>query len=172
MSYHSVISRKTPKNNQSYTERGLQGMKKKAVKLLIAIAASLTFMGCHEKTAGQNTIKTVENQFILDNVEIYHTKTQKDFDKLTEILATRRGKIIIEIVEGIVLDNAGNGKDIITDCSKTGGGYYIKYDSDRFSKGDKVQSIFIYNPDNNSFDDIIYRTDTLIEQKRNNFLRK
>ena len=51
---------------------------------------------------------------------------------------------------------SGNGLDIY--------GFYGAYDSDRFSNGDMVQSIFIYSPDNNYIDDVVCRIDTLIEQ--------
>ena len=74
---------------------------------------------------------------------------------MTPILENRNGKIIIEVIDGTVLDDNGNGTDIT--------GKYIKYDSDRFSKGDKVQTAFIYNPKTNSFDDVLYRIDTLMK---------
>ena len=63
-------------------------------------------------------------------------------------------KIIIEVIEGTVLDSEGNGIDT---C-----GYYVKYDTKKFSEGDKVQTVLIYNPDTNYIDDILYRIDTLI----------
>lgn len=90
-----------------------------------------------------------------DNTEIYFTRTQKDYDAMTEILENRKGKIIIEVIEATVLDAEGNGSDQF--------GFYVKYDSKRFSKGDKVQSVFVYNPDTNYVDDILYRVDSLIE---------
>lgn len=95
------------------------------------------------------------NSFTVDNIEIYHTKTQEDFNKVTEVLQNRKEKIIVEIITGIVLDDSGNGTD--------SNGKYIKYDSDKFSKGDKVQSVFVYNPENNALDDIVYRCDVLAE---------
>lgn len=90
-----------------------------------------------------------------DNTEVYFTRTQKDYDAMTEILENRKGKIIIEVIEATVLDDEGNGSDQF--------GFYVKYDSKRFSKGDKVQSVFVYNPDTNYIDDILYRVDSLIE---------
>lgn len=87
--------------------------------------------------------------------EIYHVATEEDFDTLLDALETRNGKIIIEIINGTVDDTEGNGTDV--------NGYYIQYDNTRFSEGDKVQSVFVFNPDNNSPDDILYRVDTLIE---------
>lgn len=90
-----------------------------------------------------------------DNVEVYFTRTQKNYDELTEVLEHRNGKIIVEVIEATVLDDEGNGSDKF--------GFYVKYDSMRFSKGDKVQSVFVYNPDTNYTDDILYRVDALIE---------
>ncbi|MBC5745196.1 hypothetical protein FMM74_016865 [Lachnospiraceae bacterium MD308] len=90
-----------------------------------------------------------------DNTEVYFTRTKNDYDAMTEILKNRNGKIIIEVIEAIVLDNDGNGSDQF--------GFYVKYDSKQFSKGDKVQSVFVYNPDSNYIDDILYRVDTLVE---------
>lgn len=90
-----------------------------------------------------------------DNTEIYFTRTQKDYDAMTEILENRNGKIIIEVIEATVLDDEGNGSDQF--------GFYVKYDSKRFSKGDRVQSVFVYNPETNYVDDILYRVDSLIE---------
>lgn len=87
--------------------------------------------------------------------QVYYTMTEKDFDALTPILENRNGKIIIEVSNGTVSDADGNGTDDL--------GYYRQYDSERFTTGDRVQSVFIYNPDTNSVDDILYRVDTLIE---------
>ena len=53
------------------------------------------------------------------------------------------------------MDSEENGIDIL--------GNYRHYDMEKFSVGDKVQSVFVYNPKTNFIDDILYRTDTLIE---------
>lgn len=90
-----------------------------------------------------------------DSVQIYQAKTKEEYDRLTHIIENRNGKIIIEVVNTTVLDDEGNGSDQF--------GFYVKYDSERFHKGDKVQSIFVYNPETNYLDDIICQTDTLIE---------
>ena len=94
------------------------------------------------------------NKIQFKNIEIYNIDNRKAFDRLTPILEHRNGKIIIEIVSGVMLDDNGNGKD--------NAGKYIKYDNQEFSKGDKIQSVFIYNPETNANDDILYRIDTLI----------
>ena len=87
--------------------------------------------------------------------EIYTMTSKKDCKALYKKLLHRNGKIIIEVITGTVDDAEGNGTDAA--------GYYIGYDMEKFSKGDKVQSVFVYNPDNNYTDDILYRVDTLIK---------
>ena len=73
---------------------------------------------------------------------------------MTEILENRNGKIIIEVIEATVLDDDGNACDDF--------GFYVKYDSGKYEKGDRVQTAFVYNPETNYLDDILYRVDTLI----------
>lgn len=90
-----------------------------------------------------------------DTTQIYYVESENDFDTLLDALENRNGKIIIEVITGTVDDAEGNGMDI--------NGYYVKYDNAKFSEGDKVQSVFVYNPDTNSTDDILYRVDTLME---------
>lgn len=159
-------------------------MKNRMVRMMMATMATALLVCCNSITAQgqQDSIKadnmgsmlgnivsivtddiTVSNEVLAadhslhkwDNTEIYFTRTQKDYDAMTEILKNRNGKIIIEVIEAIVLDNDGNGSDQF--------GFYVKYDSKQFSKGDKVQSVFVYNPDSNYIDDILYRVDSLIE---------
>lgn len=159
-------------------------MKNRIIRLIIATMATVILAGCNGITAKgyqagnstdnissilHNTISivtddiTVNNEALAadhslhgwDNTEIYFTRTQQDYDAMTEILENRNGKIIIEVIEATVLDHDGNGSDQF--------GFYVKYDAGRFSKGDKVQSVFVYNPDTNYVDDILYRVDSLIE---------
>lgn len=87
--------------------------------------------------------------------QIYHVNTESDHNKLMDVLENRDGKIIIEVLNGTVINKNGDGVDI---C-----GYYIKYDMDNFRVGDKVQSVFVYNAESNAIDDILYRVDTLIQ---------
>lgn len=159
-------------------------MKNRMVKMIMATMTTVLLVGCNSITVRgqQDSIKannmgsmlgnivssitdniTVSNEAMAaghslhgwDNTEIYFTRTQKDYDAMTEILENRNGNIIIEVIEATVLDDEGNGSDQF--------GFYVKYDSKRFSKGDKVQSVFVYNPDSNYIDDILYRVDSLIE---------
>lgn len=134
-------------------------MKNRIIKTIITLLTSTLLLGCNtlevNKTESELTAQAIRNDIDFGNVEIYHSTSKEEFDRLTPILENRNGKIIIEVIDGTVLDNNGNGTDIT--------GKYIKYDSDRFSKGDKVQTAFIYNPKTNSFDDVLYRIDSLIE---------
>ena len=161
-------------------------MKKRLVRALLAMMVSVSVIGC-------NTIKTADSVTENDNCidmntiisysgtanglqlnfrdgtgyyldipqesdslpEVFYIGSESDHEKLLDALENRNGKITIEVSSGTVLDDEGNGQDI---C-----GYYIKYDSSRFSAGDQVQSVFVYNPETNYIDDIISRTDTLIK---------
>ena len=159
-------------------------MKNRMIKMIMATMTTVLLVGCNSITVRgqQDSIKannmgsmlgnivsnitdniTVSNEAMAaghslhgwDNTEIYFTRTQKDYDAMTEVLENRNGKIIIEVIEATVLDDEGNGSDQF--------GFYVKYDSKRFAKGDKVQSVFVYNPETNYVDDILYRVDSLIE---------
>lgn len=132
-------------------------MKKRIVKALLAMMVSVSIIGC-------NTIKTADNTTEADSyidtntiisysgtadglqlnfedgtgyyldipkesdslTEVFYIGSDSDHEKLLDALENRDGKIVIEVSSGTVLDNEGNGKDI---C-----GYYIKYDSSRFSE--------------------------------------
>lgn len=102
-----------------------------------------------------NIIKIEQQDIQASKVLIYNVSNKHEHDILLDGLENRNGKIIIEVIEGIVLNENGDGVDV---C-----GYYTHYDTERFSKGDKVQSVFIYDPDNNYIDGILYRVDALIE---------
>ena len=159
-------------------------MKNRMVKMIMATMTTVLLVGCNSITVRgqQDSIKannmgsmlgnivsnitdniTVSNEAMAaghslhgwDNTEAYYTRTKNDYDAMTEILENRNGKIIIEVIEATVLDDDGNGSDQF--------GFYVKYDAKRFSKGDTVQSVFVYNPDSNYIDDILYRADSLLE---------
>lgn len=161
-------------------------MKKRLVRASLAMMVSISVIGC-------NTIKTADGTAETDNyidmntvesysgtanglqlnfrdgtgyyldipqesdslTEVFYIGSESDHEKLLDALENRNGKIIIEVSSGTVLDDEGHGRDI---C-----GYYIKYDSERFSAGNEVQSVFVYNPETNYIDDIISRTDILIQ---------
>lgn len=70
-------------------------------------------------------------------------------------ITNRNGRIYIEVISGVVLDDEGNGKQL---NASSDGGDYIAY-NEKYNAGDKVISLFIYNPMSNAEDDIILRLD-------------
>ena len=77
-------------------------------------------------------------------------------------LETRKGKIIyIEVCRGYVMNKNYDGIQA--------NGYYISYRriDDRLKKGNCIMSYFIYNPLNNYIDDIMYRTDRVLNTNKN-----
>lgn len=133
---------------------------KRRIASMILTSVLVAVMGCNTSTASTSNVScsmTCNNISIIndikDNIHVYHSKTKEDFDRLTSIIENRNGRIIIEMVDATVLDDDGNGSDSF--------GFYVKYDSGRFSKGDKVRSVFVYNPKTNYLDDIVRRIDRL-----------
>lgn len=106
-------------------------------------------------TRNQNTAEARNNTFKTCKTSVYYVHSKKDLKKLDKALTKRNGKIIVEIINGIVQDKKGNGVD--------SAGYYIYYDPQKFKKGNKVQTVLVYNPETNSTDDILYRIDTLVD---------
>ena len=142
-------------------------MKNRTVKAMIGVLATVLLVGCNSMTVGEQTetiadnrtdnviVETAtENINKWDNTEVYFIRTKEDYDKMTEILENRNGKIIIKVIETTVLNNEGNASDAF--------GFYVKYESGKYTKGDRVQSVFVYNPDSNYSDDILYMIDSLI----------
>ena len=142
-------------------------MMNRTVKTIITVLATVLLVGCNSVTSGKQTetiadnrtdnviVETAtENINKWDNTEVYFTRTKEDYDKMTEILENRNGKIIIKVIETTVLNNEGNASDAF--------GFYVKYESGKYTKGDRVQSVFVYNPDSNYSDDILYMIDSLI----------
>ena len=141
-------------------------MRNRIVKVMAMVLATVMLTGADCTTAGEQTktrangitdnvlSDTIDNMIAWDDTEVYFTRTKADYDRLTEILENRKGKIIIEVIEATVLDDDGNACDDF--------GFYVKYDSGKYEKGDRVQTAFIYNPETNYLDDILYRVDTLI----------
>ena len=72
-----------------------------------------------------------------------------------EELTNRKGRIYIEVVNGVVLDEKGNG-EILNALPDNGD--YIAY-NEKYHAGDKVVSLFIYNPLSNAEDDRLLRID-------------
>lgn len=136
-------------------------MKRRITSMLLT-SVLMAMMGCNASTVNTSNVScsmTCNNISIIndikDNIHVYHSKTREDFDRLTHVIENRNGRIIIEMIDATVLDDDGNGSDLFR--------FYVKYDSGRYSKGDNVRSVFVYNPDTNYFDDIVCRVDALIE---------
>ena len=139
-------------------------MKKRIVNMILSVVLA-AIMECNASAA--STSKVLSNdlmndnvgigvmQMVKDSVQVHHSKTKEEFDRLTSVIENRNGRIIIELIDATVLDDDRNGSDSF--------GFYVKYDSGQFSKGDKVRSVFVYNPDTNYLDDIVCRIDQLIE---------
>ena len=138
---------------------------KRRIANIILTSVLVAVIGCNASTASTSNVSRndiiIDNvgigimQMVKDSIRVHHSKTQEDFDSLTHVIENRNSRIIIEMIDATVLDDDGNGSDSF--------GFYVKYDSERFHKGDKVRSIFVYNPDTNYFDDIVCRVDALIE---------
>ena len=86
--------------------------------------------------------------------ETYFIKSQADYERSADAITHKDGKIIIQIVQGTVISDNGDGE------LDTGG--YIKYDAD-LKQGDRVETVLVYNPATNFDDDMMYRADTLIK---------
>lgn len=86
--------------------------------------------------------------------ETYYVKSQADYERSANAITHKDGKIIIQIVQGTVISDNGDGE------LDTGG--YIKYDAD-LKQGDRVETVLVYNPATNYTDDVMYRADTLIK---------
>lgn len=89
----------------------------------------------------------------LGSVEIYDSE-----DLSYDILTNRNGKTIIEKCYGVVLDEEGNGIQLNPSVA---GNDYIKYHD--LPVGSVVLSVFVYNPGTNAEDDIISRSDWVLD---------
>lgn len=136
-------------------------MKNRIVKaMMISVTMMMMVTGC-EDTAKSNDVKSIETSVELPQnmtddfqTEIYYIASQEESDKCYEALQHREGKIIIEVVTGTVTGENGDGQIDYQGYIKYHGGLAVET---------RVESVMIYNPDNNYIDDIMYRADTIIE---------
>ena len=136
-------------------------MKNRIVKaMMISVTMMMMVTGC-EDTAKSNDVKSIETSVELPQnmtddfqTEIYYIDSQEESDKCYEALQHREGKIIIEVVTGTVTGENGDGQIDYQGYIKYHGGLAVET---------RVESVMIYNPDNNYIDDIMYRADTIIE---------
>lgn len=122
--------------------------KKATLLLAISIIASIALCICANE-------RETSHHNVADNlIEIV------DMNDLTiEDLQSRNGKIIIERVVGVV-DNAETGSGHVVGNEN----YYISYNEVQgISNGDMICTYFIYNPETNWEDDIIFRFDYIVE---------
>ena len=134
-------------------------MKSKMIKMMIGTLCVVSMIGKpvtlsnnineSKETTEQSKAETGAD----DKVKIFYTDSTEQFDACTEALESRHGEIIVEIVHGTVLDDEGNGQ--------LDSGYYIKYHTGK--KGDRIESIFVYNGNSTALDDIEYRQDTILK---------
>lgn len=100
----------------------------------------------------------------VDTIEIYDTS-----ELTPQIMADRKGKIIVEKIIGEVTSHSLDGK--ILNCDTDNGGYtnkdggnYISYERvDGAKEGDKILTYYIYNPFSNEQDDVLTRMDFIID---------
>ena len=136
-------------------------MKNRIVKaMMISVTMMMMVTGC-EDTAKSNDVKSIETSVELPQnmtddfqTEIYYIDSQEESDKCYEALQHREGKIIIEVVTGTVTGENGDGQIDYQGYIKYHGGLAVET---------RVESVMIYNPDNNYIDDIMYKADTIIE---------
>lgn len=134
-------------------------MKSKMIKMMMGTLCVMSMIGKPVTLASSiNESKTTMNQSKTemgadDRVKIFYTDGKEQFDACTKALESRHGEIIVEVVHGTVLDDEGNGQ--------LDSGYYIKYHTGK--KGDRIESIFVYNADSTVLDDIEYRQDTILK---------
>lgn len=101
----------------------------------------------------------------VNTIEIYDTS-----ELTPQIMANRKGKIIVEKIIGKVVNQKLDGK--ILNCDTDNGGYtnkdggnYINYNRVEGAKeGDKILTYYIYNPFTNEQDDVLTRMDFIIDE--------
>lgn len=120
------------------------------VVLLGAAFLMATFMlsSCGQGAGGQLLSNSLTATGLHIPSKICITDQQPTEDELTHRSET--GTVYVQTIQGTVLNAAGDGED--------DEGYYIHY-PDRFNKGDRVETMLIYNPMSNYVDDVVYRSD-------------
>ena len=122
-------------------------MLNRMIKVMCGIVCGMMITSSSMTTTGTATTTGFET-------ETYYVKSQADYKRSADAIAHRDGKIIIQVVQGTVISDNGDGE------LDTGG--YIKYDA-VLKQGDRVETVLVYNPATNFDDDVMYRADTLVE---------
>ena len=126
-------------------------------KLIAAVAfVAITALATVEPEA-----KEIDYNKLADGLEIVQ---EYNTDELTtDILENRNGKIIIEKTIGKVTTKEKDGVILNTKDKYYN---YISYSKvDDAEVGDIILTYFIYNPDTNYYDDILYRFDYIIDKQ-------
>lgn len=122
-----------------------------AVAIVVVFTASTT--ETETELYGMDFYKELADES--DTISIYDTGNLD-----ADILGNRDGAIIIERCIGKVADENGNGYVLELPDE------YISYASvENANPGDVVLTYFVYNPDTNYVDDIMYRYDYILEEE-------
>ncbi len=74
----------------------------------------------------------------------------------------RNGLLLVEVADVTITEDEGDGRLGGYDAAK---GWYAAYDTqDGYNLGDRVLSVFVYNPATNLLDDVLYRYDIPIKK--------
>ena len=144
-----------------------------SIALLAPISINAATCSCGNKFCVYNKkTESGAKKVLKKYVKIYLQKGRyKDFEvkfirtrdlTYNKLIKRKRDKIIyIEVSTGYITNNLFDG--IMSD------GYYIGYSyvDDSLKKGTCLRSYFIYNPATTYCDDIIYRSDRVINTKKN-----
>ena len=106
----------------------------------------------------ESKVNTVLNDINMNGfeTEIYYINTVEDYNRSSEAILHRDGKIIIEVVQAVVVSDNGDARMTVNDG-------YIKYNAEDVKTGDMMETVLVYNPSNNHIDDVMYRADTFLE---------
>ena len=117
------------------------------------------------ETCTKKVLKKYVNKYLRKGrYKNFKIKFIKSNNLTGDMLRNRKQKhiIYIEITDGYVMSDK-NYSGITSD------GYYINYEGidDTLPKGTKIRTYCIFDPTNNYEDDIVYRTDRVINTKKN-----
>lgn len=126
------------------------------ISLTILIPFLVSSENANANDAGTTQTESIVSELTESNGDYIIITSEMTSEEAFNTLKNRNGKVVIEIIEGTVLDDEGNGEYSYADYT-----YYINYDAETFHKGDKVITVFVYNPDTNYTDDIISRYNVL-----------
>lgn len=118
-----------------------------------------------ENTESENNNKNellelTYNKEVTRSVKVFYTNTESDLKEMFDFIEQKNNAIVVEISNGTV-ENRKTGDGVADN------GSYICYDADAYEPGTRITSVFVYNPNTNYTDDILYRIDTVIGTTEN-----